>query len=443
MGGTLAMGNNNITLTGAIGATGARASAIWATDLTVTNSIAGSITGNAATASAVAASALTGTTLASGVTGSSLTSVGTLTSLNVGSATDASTGEIKTDRATAVDVNHIFSNSSITNAIGLYLQSGNGTTSAKYSVLIIKNNDTNGQYWGVGTTGSDIFGIRDYKNSTTLFSIAPNDGVTVTKGLNVGSATGAGTGQIRTESILCAHAGEYGFTLKNNTFSDNNFSLELVNSIEGAGKIGLNMGAGGNNALDTNLYRDAANSLKTDDNLTVALGLNVGSATGAGTGQILASVSVGASGTRIPYGYFTDLSVTNKITGSISGNCDGTAGAVVETGSGAKTINTRVVAIGDWNMDSTSSHTVTLFSSVNYIEKVVGVDVQIKNDSGTISLNNGSSFTGGEPDFHYSISVSGGDTNIDLYRLTGGEFDSTDYNSTSYNRGCIIVWYYV
>ncbi len=40
---------------------------------------------------------------------------------------------------------------------------------------------------------------------------------------------------------------------------------------------------------DTNLYRSAANILNTDDSLTVALGLNVGSATGAGTGEVKAS----------------------------------------------------------------------------------------------------------------------------------------------------------
>ena len=49
-------------------------------NLTVTNPISGSVTGSA---ESVAASNLTGTTLASGVTGSSLTSVGTLGSLSV------------------------------------------------------------------------------------------------------------------------------------------------------------------------------------------------------------------------------------------------------------------------------------------------------------------------------------------------------------------------
>jgi hypothetical protein len=49
-GGDLALGANNLTLTGSIGATGARALNGWFTDLQVTNAITGSITGNAATA---------------------------------------------------------------------------------------------------------------------------------------------------------------------------------------------------------------------------------------------------------------------------------------------------------------------------------------------------------------------------------------------------------
>lgn len=52
-GGNLAIGANNITMTGSLGATGARLTKGWFTDLQVTNAIAGSVTGNAATATAL------------------------------------------------------------------------------------------------------------------------------------------------------------------------------------------------------------------------------------------------------------------------------------------------------------------------------------------------------------------------------------------------------
>jgi len=49
--GDITLGTGNITMTGSIGATGARVTKVWAADMQVTNAIAGSITGNAATVS--------------------------------------------------------------------------------------------------------------------------------------------------------------------------------------------------------------------------------------------------------------------------------------------------------------------------------------------------------------------------------------------------------
>lgn len=63
-GGDLALGANNLTMTGSLGATGARLTKGWFTDLQVTNAIAGSITGNAATVTTNAN--LTGPIISSG-----------------------------------------------------------------------------------------------------------------------------------------------------------------------------------------------------------------------------------------------------------------------------------------------------------------------------------------------------------------------------------------
>jgi hypothetical protein len=53
MGGDITVGANNITMTGSLGATGARLTKGWFTDLQVTNAISGSVTGNAGTATAL------------------------------------------------------------------------------------------------------------------------------------------------------------------------------------------------------------------------------------------------------------------------------------------------------------------------------------------------------------------------------------------------------
>ncbi len=52
-GGALAVGANDITSTGSLGSTGSRLTKGWFTDLTVTNAITGSITGNAATVTTI------------------------------------------------------------------------------------------------------------------------------------------------------------------------------------------------------------------------------------------------------------------------------------------------------------------------------------------------------------------------------------------------------
>jgi hypothetical protein len=69
--------------------------------------------------------------------------------------------------------------------------------------------------------------------------------------------------------------------------------------------------------VDTNLYRSAANTLKTDDSLIVAGGLNVGT-TGAGTGEIKASGSV--SGSALNVGTTGAAAGDVKASGSVSGS---------------------------------------------------------------------------------------------------------------------------
>ena len=87
--GTLALGANSITMTGSIAATANRVTKGWFTDLEVTNAIAGSITGNAATVSTI--TGLAPDTATTQATQPNITSLGTLTTLTVAGSTSGST----------------------------------------------------------------------------------------------------------------------------------------------------------------------------------------------------------------------------------------------------------------------------------------------------------------------------------------------------------------
>lgn len=97
-GGDLAIGANNLTMTGSIGSTGSRVTKLWATDITVTNAISGSVTGNAGTATALAsARTLWGQSFdgTGNITGS-LTSVGDITGGASNMTITAGTGNSRT-----------------------------------------------------------------------------------------------------------------------------------------------------------------------------------------------------------------------------------------------------------------------------------------------------------------------------------------------------------
>jgi hypothetical protein len=87
-------------------------------NLTVTNLIAGSITGNAATATTAPAGTLTGATLAANVLASSLTSVGTLSALAVTGAVTGAT--FTTGSGTVSTLNNTATTLFTTTAPGLY-----------------------------------------------------------------------------------------------------------------------------------------------------------------------------------------------------------------------------------------------------------------------------------------------------------------------------------
>jgi len=95
----------------------------------------------------------------------------------------------------------------------------------------------------------------------------------------------------------------------------------------------------------------------------------------------------------------------------------------------------KIIEIGDWNMDAT----ITLNKAHGLdFDKILEVSVLIRNDANTLKvpLNKNSPTTG--PSTGEFTTTS---TNIEMIAYTSGYFDSVDYDSTSYNRGWIIIQY--
>lgn len=96
----------------------------------------------------------------------------------------------------------------------------------------------------------------------------------------------------------------------------------------------------------------------------------------------------------------------------------------------------KVIDIGDWNMDTTTSvnvaHGLTLAN-------IRSVDVVIRNDTDSAYYQLNRTPSGNNDGTIDSIDS----TNVGLARDTGGIFDSTSFDSTSYNRGWITIIYTV
>lgn len=112
------------------------------------------------------------------------------------------------------------------------------------------------------------------------------------------------------------------------------------------------------------------------------------------------------------------------------------ASAAAAAASAATLLNTKVIDIGDWDMDTTTS--VNIAHELDHT-KIRAISVTIRNDSDNSTRIFPLVSTAGTTDEWAQASS----TNIILYRATSGAFDNTNYNSTSYNRGWVTVQYIV
>lgn len=95
----------------------------------------------------------------------------------------------------------------------------------------------------------------------------------------------------------------------------------------------------------------------------------------------------------------------------------------------------KIIDIGDWNMDATTS--VSIAHGLTYADiRIVSVQIREDLDTSIYNIITGDSLTG-----EVAGLASVGSTNVGLFRRAGGQFDGVDFDATSFNRGWITIGY--
>ncbi len=120
---------------------------------------------------------------------------------------------------------------------------------------------------------------------------------------------------------------------------------------------------------------------------------------------------------------------------------------VIEDQGGIATngLYTKVLEIGDWNMETTATKLVPHGLGANY-KKIRSLGGIIRDDADEYYSPIPSDW-GNDGGLSFLAGTGAGDilgvkeTNIGLQRESGSPFNASTFNSTSYNRGWITVWY--
>ena len=174
------------------------------------------------------------------------------------------------------------------------------------------------------------------------------------------------------------------------------------------------------------------------------------------------SIDLGRFSEVIPYGYIsaaqagnadnTGVRIQTKDSGGSSvvalscepdGNLKASSGNYLSDGN--VRIHTKIIDIGDWNMDASGTPVAYPLNTGIDGSKIRSISVAIRTDAdaGTKKIHDLRT-----PNNYPDAPALGGHFSVDpntgwvfLIRTAGGPFDSADYNSTSYNRGWVTITY--
>ena len=100
-------------------------------------------------------------------------------------------------------------------------------------------------------------------------------------------------------------------------------------------------------------------------------------------------------------------------------------------------LKTKVVDIGDWDMSTATGTAAKAVAHGLTLADIRSISVTIRTDGATFYRDFAATNNSGTGDHDIDI----GATNVTLTREASGLFDSTNYNSTSFNRGWITIQY--
>lgn len=202
-------------------------------------------------------------------------------------------------------------------------------------------------------------------------------------------------------------------------------------SISGASSGAENVTVGDSFKVDRDgeaIYQVASRTPSSGATLTaLTLSVNYAGVTGSGLGyQIVSDFTLNRGYPKVSQG---DSDSADWISRALD--------EIDEDVQRALDLQVKTIEIGAWDMDT--NPTVSVAHGLPDPMTIRGIYVGIKDDSITQNLVPLNSHTSGGA-INGSFRPNG--TSISLVRFAGGDFDSTDYNEGSGNRGYITIWYY-